>query len=206
VIFTRYDDACLPDVSADAISSRLHVKVGDAVSGGLLELSPDIIILSNALIPNPDNDTLAKMLKVPLSRDGFFLEAHMKLRPVDFATEGVFLCGTAHSPKFIDESISQALAAAARVCTILSKTEIEAEGIVAAVAKNRCSGCELCISICPFSAIEKVDGKAKVNEALCKGCGSCAAVCRSGAIQQKGFRDEQLIDAIDAVMTEDDAP
>jgi heterodisulfide reductase subunit A len=133
------------------------------------------------------------MLKVPLTKDGFFLEAHMKLRPVDFATDGIFLCGMAHWPKFIDESISQACAAAARASTILSKPTLEAEGIVSHVDENLCISCGLCISICPYSAISKNEnGIAEVNEVLCKGCGTCAASCPERAITMRQFTDEQL--------------
>jgi heterodisulfide reductase subunit A len=134
------------------------------------------------------------MLKVPLTKDGFFLEAHMKLRPVDFATDGIFLCGMAHWPKYIDESISQACGAAARAATILSKKTLEAEGTVSHVDENLCIGCGLCISICPYSAISKDEkGIAKVNEVLCKGCGTCAASCPERAITMHQFTDEQLI-------------
>jgi heterodisulfide reductase subunit A len=181
----------------------LEVTAFDTVLKGDVMIKPDLLVLSVGIRPNEGNEELAKMLKVPLSRDGFFLEAHMKLRPVDFSTEGVYLCGTAHSPRFVDESISQALGAAARACIVLSKDEIEVEGITASVNPNRCTGCELCILVCPFGAIEKIDNKAKVNEALCKGCGTCNAVCKSGAIQQKGFQDEQIIEVIDALFCEE---
>lgn len=128
----------------------------------------------------------------------------MKLRPVDFSTDGVFVCGLAHSPKFIDESISQASAVAARVATILSKDEVEAEGITAKVDEDRCRGCGFCVEICPYDAIDLVDANrfgnivkvARVNEILCKGCGACAGSCLSNAIQQKMFEDEQILNMI----------
>jgi len=197
VNFLRFPEGNMPTIENKA--GQLEVTSFDTVLKEDVVIKPDLLVLSVGIRPNEGNEELAKMLKVPLSKDGFFLEAHMKLRPVDFATEGVYLCGTAHSPRFIDESISQALGAAARACMVLSKDEIEAEGITASVNPNRCTGCELCIQVCPFGAIEKIDSKAKVNEGLCKGCGICNAVCKSGAIQQKGFQDEQIIEAIDAL-------
>ncbi|MDD1743027.1 MAG: 4Fe-4S binding protein, partial [Methanomassiliicoccales archaeon] len=201
VNFLRFPEGTMPRVESK--NGQLEVTSFDTVLKSDVLIRPDLLVLSVGIRPNEGNEELATMLKIPLSRDRFFLEAHMKLRPVDFATEGVYLCGTAHSPRFIDESISQALAAAARACIVLSKNEIEAEGITATVNASRCTGCELCIQVCPFGAIEKVDSKAKVNEALCKGCGTCNAVCKSGAIQQKGFRDEQLIEVIDALFCEE---
>ncbi len=199
--FLRFPEGAMPTVENKA--GQLEVTAFDTVLKEDVMFKPDLLVLSVGIRPNEGNEELAKMLKVPLSRDRFFLEAHMKLRPVDFATEGVYLCGMAHSPRFIDESISQALGAAARACMILSRNEIEVEGITAVVNPSRCTGCELCIQVCPFGAIEKIDSKAKVNEALCKGCGTCNAVCKSGAIQQRGFQDDQIIEAIDALFCEE---
>ena len=201
VNFLRFPEGNMPTVGDQA--GQLEVSAFDTVLKEEVAIRPDLLVLSVGIRPNAGNESLAMMLKVPLSRDGYFLEAHMKLRPVDFATEGVYLCGTAHSPRFVDETISQALGAAARACMVLSRNEIEVEGIIAAVNPNRCTGCELCIQVCPFGAIEKIDAKAKVNEALCKGCGTCNAVCKSGAIQQRGFQDEQIIEAIDAMFCEE---
>ncbi len=141
------------------------------------------------------------MLKVPLDGDGFFLEAHMKLRPVDFSTDGVFLAGLAHGPKFIDETIVQANAAVSRACTVLSKEAIEVPGTVSQVDERRCEACGLCEGVCPYHAVQVVSKQtivgekevAQVNEALCKGCGVCAASCRSGAIDLKGFSDEEIV-------------
>jgi heterodisulfide reductase subunit A len=140
------------------------------------------------------------MLKVPLTKDGFFLEAHMKLRPVDFATEGVFLCGLAHSPKFIDESISQAMAAASRATTILAKDTIEAEGLPSVVDREKCTGCGTCEIVCPYGAIAKdEEGIAHVTEVLCKGCGSCRASCPERAILAPHFTMEQIVAEIKAM-------
>jgi heterodisulfide reductase subunit A len=201
ITFLRFDVDFKPKV--EVTSGRLKVSAKEPLIGGNIEFNPDYVVLSVAQVPDPNNEDLAKSLKVPLSKDGFFLEAHMKLRPVDFATEGVFLCGSAHSPKFIDESISQAEAVVSRACTILSKDYLEAEGVISIVNSDICSGCETCILVCPFDAIEKDDkGKAKVNELLCKGCGACVAACRAGAIQQRCFTDEQILSVIRSAFQE----
>jgi heterodisulfide reductase subunit A len=192
VLFINYGDEKAPRVENS--DGQLKVTFWEPVIKTEVEINPDLIVLSAATIPNPSNKRIAEMLKVPLTKDGFFLEAHMKLRPVDFATDGVFLCGMAHWPKFIDESISQACAAAARAATILSKKTLDAEGTVSHIDENLCIGCGLCISICPYSAISKDEkGIAKVNEVLCKGCGTCAASCPERAITMHQFTDEQLI-------------
>jgi len=141
------------------------------------------------------------MLKVPLNADGFFLEAHVKLRPVDFATDGIFVCGLAHYPKDISEAITQAKASAARAMTILTKEYLQSEGKISEIRKDRCSGCGLCVEICPYKALE-LDEKEKVaviNEALCKGCGVCVSSCRANAIDLKGFKDEQILAALEVV-------
>jgi heterodisulfide reductase subunit A len=171
-----------------------------------VEVEPDVLVLSAATIPNRDNKQLAEMLKVPLTKDGFFLEAHMKLRPVDFATEGVFLCGMAHSPKYIDESIAQACAAAARATTILSKKSLEMEGIIANVNEDLCSGCKICEYLCPYGAVEMKDehGRtvAHVIEALCKGCGACGTACPTKAIIMGHFTNEELLAQVRATLLE----
>ena len=202
VIFMRYDDENGPEVSKD---KDLIVKARDPVLNEILKINPDLLVLSPAITPNDDNEDLSKMLKIPLSKDGFFLEAHMKLRPVEFATEGVFLAGMAHWPKFIDESIAQACGAASRACTILSKENLEAAGIISSVDEMVCRGCSMCVEACPYDAIEiktvnqfgYINDVASVNAALCKGCGACSATCLSGAIQQSGFKDEQILAMIE---------
>ena len=147
------------------------------------------------------------MLKIPVNSDGFFLEAHVKLRPVDFSTRGVFFAGNCHMPKFINESIYQAQAAAARSATILAQPSLSAEPNTAFLDEDLCSGCKLCISICPYKAIEYLEEvkngekitQAKVNEALCMGCGTCVSACPSGAMQQKGFKGKQILAMIASV-------
>jgi heterodisulfide reductase subunit A len=202
VIFVRYevDDKPRVETITEDNQNLLRVTAKDLLSGEDLIIDTDILALGVANIPAADNKRLSQLFKVPLNEDGFLLEAHVKLRPVDFATEGVFMCGLAHSPKFIEESIAQAKAAASRAGTILSKDIIAIGGLVSFVNKNKCSGCGVCQLICPFQAIE-IDGEEKVaviNEALCKGCGACVSSCVCGAINIKGFSDTQILAVIDA--------
>jgi len=205
VLFIRYDDESKPKVALE--NGILKVLVWEPVIKTWIPIEPDFLALSTATISNPDNEHIAKMLKVPLSKDGFFLEAHMKLRPVDFATDGVFLCGLAHWPKSIEESISQACAAAARAITILSKEALEVEGAIANVNEDFCSGCRICESICAYNAIEmkEVDGKlrAHVLEALCKGCGVCGSSCPTKAICMLHFTDDQILAEVRAALEEE---
>jgi heterodisulfide reductase subunit A len=183
------------------------VTVVDPILGQTLELAPDLLVLSSGLVPQAGSAELAQVLKVPLNAEGFFLEAHMKLRPVDFATEGVFMAGLCHFPKFIDEASAQARAAAGRAATILSRDMLEAEATVASVNPDRCSACHMCETLCAYRAIEvKVINErtarqaAVVNEALCKGCGACAANCRSSAIDVRGFTSENIVREIAALL------
>ena len=205
VLFIRYDNENKPRVTQE--NGKLHLLVLEPVLNMWLPVEPDLLVLSVATIPNPDNESIAKMLKVPLTKDGFFLEAHMKLRPVDFATEGVFLCGLAHSPKFIEESISQACAATARAATILSKKALEVEGAIASVDEDLCSGCRICESVCEYVAIEMIEKEGKqrahVLEALCKGCGVCGSSCPTGSISMLHFTDDQIIAQVRAALMEE---
>jgi heterodisulfide reductase subunit A len=204
VIFIRYDDKTMPKVTKE--NGNIRVTAWEPVLETWVPIEPDLLVLSVATFPNPDNERLAGMLKVPLTKDKFFLEAHMKLRPVDFATDGVFLCGMAHSPKFIDESISQACAAASRAATVLSKSALEMEGSIANVDKDLCSGCKICASVCAYNAIEMQEGEkpvAKVLEALCKGCGVCGSSCPTKAITMGHFTNEQIIAQVRAALVEE---
>jgi heterodisulfide reductase subunit A len=208
VRFLRYDPTAPPEVRADG--DALEITVDEQFIEERIVLRPDYLVLNAAVHPNPDNKSLAQLLKVPQNREGFFLEAHMKLRPVDFATDGIFLCGLAHSPRLIDESISQALAAAARVNTVLSRPFIEAEGVVSVVDEDKCIGCGRCEDICEYGAplVEEVSPgvfKSRIKEALCKGCGSCAVECCTRAIRPKHFRSDQIITMIEAAL-EDEEP
>ncbi|MDH4211748.1 MAG: CoB--CoM heterodisulfide reductase iron-sulfur subunit A family protein [candidate division WOR-3 bacterium] len=199
IIFIQYDEGSEPVV--DKVDSHLSVCVTEKIINKTLRFIPDLIVLSNGIVPSEGNKVLSQALKVPLGTDGFFLEAHVKLRPVDFATDGVFVCGLAHYPKDISETIAQAKASASRAITILSKDEIESEAKVAYVHESRCNGCGLCAEICAYKALE-IDPERQVavlNSALCKGCGTCAASCRSCAIDIRGFRDEQVLAALDVL-------
>jgi heterodisulfide reductase subunit A len=207
VTFIRYDDENKPVVGVDP-NGKLHVSVVEPIVNKKFSFEPDLLVLSAATHPNPDNEAINKMLKVPLTKDKFFLEAHMKLRPVDFMTEGVFLCGLAHGPKYIDESISQALGAVARATTILSKDMLEIEPTISFVVDENCDGCAYCVDPCPYKAITLLeyarDGSIKktveVNEALCKGCGVCQATCPKKGIFIRRFRLDQLAAMVDAVL------
>ncbi|NHJ19789.1 MAG: CoB--CoM heterodisulfide reductase iron-sulfur subunit A family protein [Candidatus Lokiarchaeota archaeon] len=195
VIFLRFDENYPPEVTVNGSSLKVDVK---AKKVGNLLIPTDLLVLSAGIVaPHEENEELGKMLKVPLNDDNFFLEAHVKLRPVDFATEGVFVAGLAHCPKTIEDSISQANAAVSRACTILSKDEIEAEGKIASVDPSRCSGCGMCIDNCAYNAIELIEDRrfgtvAVINQALCKGCGACSGNCRCAAIDVAGFTSEQI--------------
>ncbi len=204
VLFIRYNHDEKPvveKVSAGGIE-KLKIKVKDHVLERPVEIVVDYLNLASALVP-AGLDELARFFKVPLSQDGFFLEAHMKLRPVDFATDGVFVAGLAHYPKPIDESIAQAQAAAARAASILAKPFVEVAPIVSMVDQELCIGCGMCEANCAFGAIrlQEVAGKgyrAQTISASCKGCGVCAASCPQKAIDMKHFRDCQIVAAIRA--------
>lgn len=204
VLFINYEDERKPQVTN--VSGKLKITFWEPVLKQEVEIEPDLLVLSAATIPNPDNKHLAELLKVPLNKEGSFLEAHMKLRPVDFATDGVFLCGMAHSPKYLDESIAQACAAAARATTILSKDKLEMEGIIANVSEDLCSGCRICEYLCPYGAIEMKDKDDKrvahVIEALCKGCGACGTACPTKAICMGHFTTEEILAQLKATLIE----
>jgi len=199
VMFIRYDKDSPPIVSEDGGGLIIDLN---SPKNGRISFKADLLVLSVGIVaPADDNEEVAKMLKVPLNDDNFFLEAHVKLRPVDFATEGVFVAGLAHCPKPIEDSIAQANAAVSRACTILSKDEIEAEGKVAVINPARCIGCGMCVENCAYNAIQLVEDRrfgliASVNEALCKGCGACSGNCRCAAIDIKGFSGEQIFSMI----------
>jgi heterodisulfide reductase subunit A len=205
VIFIRYDLDHKPIVK-QAADGSLTVTVIDHILGLPVHLNPDVLTLASAIIVK-EQEKLAQLFKVPLNNDGFFLEAHMKLRPVDFATDGVFVAGLAHYPKPLDEAIAQAKAAAARAAVVLAQDAIRAGGVVAQVDPATCSGCQACVGNCPFGAITfKEDEKvAEVNQALCKGCGTCAATCPSECITLFGFSHKQLYTQVDEALAELDA-
>jgi heterodisulfide reductase subunit A len=198
VIFIRYTLENKPRVKI--ADGKLRVKVRDHVIGRPVEIETDMLTLATAVIPNRD-DKLANFFKVPVNDDGFFIERHAKLGPSEFATDGVFLCGLAHYPKPIDESIAQGQAAASRAVTLLARETIFTSGTIAETEPAMCSQCGVCVSVCPYSAPSFVEegpwsGKAQINPVLCKGCGLCVASCRSGAIHLKGFDNDQIFSQI----------
>jgi heterodisulfide reductase subunit A-like polyferredoxin len=207
IIFLRYEPEDKPRVSRIKQNGRylLRIELNDPVLGEEVAINANLLALSVPVVPPEEARELATFYKVPLNEDNFFLEAHVKLRPVDFATDGVFLCGLSHAPKSISESIAQAKAAASRATTILVKDTLLAEGVVSEVTEENCGGCGICEVLCPYRAIT-VDREKKVavvNEALCKGCGTCCSACPSGAAQLRGFRREQISAMLTAALKEE---
>jgi len=204
VKFIRYEPQDQPQVEAVNEDGRsiLRVTATEYILGSRLEIDADIIALAAATIPSAGSKEVSQLFKVPLGPDGFFQEAHVKLRPVEFAADGIYLCGMAHYPKFISESINQAYGAAGRVLTLLSHDTVTASGSVCEVDEKKCMGCGACISACTYGAIEfretRQGKKAVVNPVLCKGDGLCNAKCPTLAIQLKHFTDEELQAQIDA--------
>ncbi len=197
IVFIRYDLIHKPEVTAR--DDALIIKVWDLILERPLIIEADLLTLASAIVPEKQ-EKLAGFFKVPVNEKGFFIEAHAKLRPVDFASDGVFLCGLAHYPKPVDESIAQALAAAGRATGLLAAGEVTISGTVAEITPAWCCHCGICVSICPFNAPSFGDnGTATINPVLCKGCGLCIASCRSGAIRLKGFDDAQIMAMIDRV-------
>jgi heterodisulfide reductase subunit A len=159
------------------------------------------VVLAAPMIPRADRQELSELLRVPLNADGFFLEAHMKLRPVDFASEGLFLCGTAHAPKFLGEAIAQAHAVAGRAASILSRKKMRVSGQTAWVDPDKCISCMTCVHVCPFMAPRVNEfQKAEMQGAVCMGCGSCTAECPAMAITLRHYMGEQILAAIDGLL------
>jgi heterodisulfide reductase subunit A len=204
VKFIRYEADNKPKVEAVEENGRrvLRVTVNDPILGTEIGIDADSIALAAAIIPSAGRKEVANLFKVTMNPDGFFQEAHVKLRPVDFAAEGVYLCGTAHYPKHITEAVSQAYGAAGRALTLLSHDTVTASGSVCEVDENRCVSCGACISVCTYDAIEfhetPLGKKAWVNAVLCKGDGLCNTVCATAAIVLKHYTDEAIMDQIDA--------
>ena len=206
IVFVRYDESGKPEVSQNG--HGLNVCVVDQTLGLPVKIAADYVVLSAGIHPNEGNREIAQFLKVPLNGEGFFLEAHMKLRPVEFMTDGVFLCGLAHSPKTVDESILQAQAAASRAATILSRDSIEMEANISEVVDANCDGCAYCVDTCPFKAITlleymwqgTVKKSVEANETICKGCGCCQATCPKKGVFVRGFTLDQIEAQIHAAL------
>jgi heterodisulfide reductase subunit A len=185
-------------------------KKGDKVvvkAKGHPDVVADLVVLATGIVPREDTKELARILNINQSADGFLLEAHPKLRPVDTFTDGIFLAGCCQSPKDVPDTVAQASGAASRACDILSKKQLEIEATIANVDEDLCRGCGFCVDACPYNAIELKEIErfghtievASVNEALCKGCGSCSAACLNGAIGHLGFTDGQILTMIKAL-------
>ncbi len=199
IVFLRYSDTRQPEVYYE--DNVLMVSFTSPDMPEAIEIEADKVIQSTGIKAPADNRRLSDMLKLQLNNDGFFLEAHIKLRPVDFATEGVYLCGLAHSPKMLDENISQARAAASRAATVLSKTHLEVGAQVSEVNQDKCISCMTCVHACPYGApFMNVDGKGEITAAKCMGCGICASECPARAIQLNHFESKQFNSMLDNLM------
>jgi heterodisulfide reductase subunit A-like polyferredoxin len=197
VIFIRFDPQKKPQVS---VEGDLRVTVVDQDLQRPIELKPDVVVLSAAVRPHPETKTISRALKVPLNADGFFLEAHVKLRPLDFGSEGIFLAGLGHAPKTIGESISQARGAAARAATVISKPFLDRSGVISEVDPDHCAACLTCARLCPYSVpVISESGVAFIEPASCQGCGICASACPRKAIVTRHYNDDQLTAKVDVL-------
>ncbi|RLF10118.1 MAG: CoB--CoM heterodisulfide reductase iron-sulfur subunit A family protein [Thermoprotei archaeon] len=203
--FIKYPDDRLPEVSEE--KGGLTVKVFDLLLGEEVKLSADLVVLTVALQGDESVERLKGLLKVSVNPEGFYQEAHIKLRPLDFSTDGVYLCGAARSPKGVRESMEEAMGAAMRASIPMARGYVESEGIVAVVDEERCVGCGLCTKVCAYSAIrlKEVEGgkrKAEVIKAICKGCGTCAAECPKDAINIIHYTDQQILAQVEAALAD----
>jgi heterodisulfide reductase subunit A len=198
VLFVRYEPEKAPQVDADG---RLRVRFEEPTLRRPMRLDADLVVLAAPMAPRADRQELSGLLRVPLNADGFFLEAHMKLRPVDFASEGLFLCGTAHAPKFLSESIAQAHAVAGRAASILWRKMMPIGAQRAWVDPDKCISCMTCVHVCPYMAPRPNEfNKAEVQGAVCMGCGSCAAECPTKAITLRHYDDAQVLAAMESLL------
>jgi heterodisulfide reductase subunit A len=199
VRFVRHIEG-VPEEIAQTPEGKLQVMGYDALSGLEVEFLADWVVLSTPLIPNKDEILLARMLKIPIGTDGFMMEAHLKLRPVDTNVDGVFIAGTVSGPKDVSESIISGEAASARASIPMGNRKVRTEAITAVVDEDLCIGCGLCEEICPYGAPKIEDGKSKIREILCRGCGSCAAECPRRAITMRHFGDNQILAQVKALL------
>jgi heterodisulfide reductase subunit A len=199
-IFIKYEPEAKPVV--EAAGNRVKVTVHDPVIGKDITIPADLVTLAAAIDPSESTRKLGQLFKVTVNSNGYFMEAHMKLRPVDFTTEGVFLAGLAHYPKPMDEAIAQATGAAARASILLSQEELTFPGVISKVDPTKCAVCLTCVRLCPYGAprINEETHKAEIVPALCQGCGICSSVCPGRAIDLQHFRDDQVFEEIDALL------
>lgn len=209
VLFVRYDDAHKPDVEIGDAQTPLRIHAWEPLLQRPLSLDADLLVLSMPIMPQSEAKETAALFKVPLDNDGFYLEAHVKLRPVDFSTNGVFMAGMAHYPKLMEETMIQAQAAAARAARVLSKKTLTAGGRVAVVDEANCTGCLTCVRICPFGVpiirpnlmgVGNIMGAAYIETAVCQGCGICVSECPARAIQLMHYTDEQMMAKVSALV------
>ena len=198
VIFSRFTPENPPRVS-DA-GSKVTVTFTDHILGQDLAVDADLLALSAGMVPS-DTSELATIMKQSLNAEGYFMEAHVKLRPVDMATEGVFVCGTAHSPKLIGEAISQAYAASSRAVTFLAQESLTLSAVTARVDQEKCASCLICVRSCPYGVPRINDeGVSEIDPATCHGCGVCAAECPAKAIELNWYEDDQITCKVDALL------
>jgi heterodisulfide reductase subunit A len=200
VRFVRQVEEAVPEITQTP-EGKLQVMAYDALSGLEVKFLADWVVLSTPLIPNKDEILLARMLKIPTGTDGFLMEAHLKLRPVDTNVDGVFIAGTVSGPKDVSESIISGEAAAARASILMGNRKVRTDAITAVVDKDLCIGCGLCEEICPHGAPKVEEGKSRILEILCRGCGSCAAECPRRAISMRHFGDHQILAQLEALLT-----
>jgi heterodisulfide reductase subunit A len=209
VLFVRYDDDHKPEVIIDEENTKPTILAWDQILKRSYQIKPDLLVLSMPVVPRPESKDLANVYKVSLDSDGFYLEAHVKLRPVDFATDGIFMAGMAHYPKLLDETLIQAQAAASRAARVLSKETLTVGGRVAVVDESKCTGCLTCVRICPFNVpkikpnltgVGSILGAAYIEAAVCQGCGTCVAECPARAIQLMHYTDEQMEAKVEALL------
>jgi len=198
VHFFRFDRDEPPQVSSE--DAGLSVTFTDHVLQRPLKVPADLLVLSAGMRP-ADTEELATILKLATNPDGYFMEAHVKLRPVEMVNEGIYVCGTAHGPKLISEAVAQAMAASSRAATFLSQTEITLSVVTAKVDPERCASCLICVRVCPYGVprINK-EGVSEIDEALCRGCGICAAECPAKAIELNWYEDAQVMSKVDALL------